>query len=203
MPPTYPRSVRRITLVGLIVSSVVQTAAAQYPYSPWVPQPQFNYAAFPPIRHAVPFHRQQTMVWCWVAAAKMVAEFYGRQPVPDQCEMLQMQYRAPCCQNPAVCTQPGHISQVQGLIAHFGCRFSGVTRPGDGPALYNALQRGPIVLHTRQGAGHFVVATGMRLTPTPAGPLGIVLIHDPLAGPDREINLPTLWQMWDAALVVY
>lgn len=169
---------------------------------PSVPDQQGDNDKFPPIRHAVPFHRQQTMVWCWVAAAKMVAEFYGRRPVPDQCTMLQMQYGAPCCQNPGWCSRGGHITEIQALLARFGGRYSGLAAPADGYALYNALKRGPIVMHTRQGAGHFVVATGMRIITTASGPLGMVSINDPFVG-KYEVAFPDLMQTWDLALVVY
>jgi hypothetical protein len=142
------------------------------------------------------------MVWCWVAAAKMVAEFYGRQPVPDQCAMLQMQYGAPCCQNPQLCSRGGHITEIQALIARFGGRVSSVALPANGFVLYDALRRGPIVMHTRQGSGHFVVATGMRIASTPAGPLGMVSINDPFIG-QYEVSFPNLMKVWTAALVVY
>lgn len=173
------------------------TGHAQYPY-----QPPFDYSKYPPIHHAVPFHPQQTQVWCWVAAAKMVAEFYGRQPVPDQCAMLQMQYGAPCCQNPQLCSRGGYINEIQALIGRFGGRFSTVAPPANGFVLYDALMRGPIVMHTRQGAGHFVVATGMRVVPSPVGPLGMVSISDPYFG-QYEVDFPSLMQAWTAALVVY
>jgi Papain-like cysteine protease AvrRpt2 len=160
-----------------------------------------QYPNFPPISHDVPFHAQNTMVWCWVAAAKMVAEYYARQSVPSQCEMLQMQYGVPCCQYPQQCTRAGSIFEIQALIARFGGRPSGIAPPADGFVLYDALRRGPIVMHTRQGAGHFVVATGMRVVPSSIGPLGIVAIHDPFFG-RYEVTFPDLMQAWTAALVV-
>jgi Papain-like cysteine protease AvrRpt2 len=178
-------------LAALIISP---SGSSQYAH--------FDYSSYPPIHHPVPFHAQRTMVWCWVAAAKMVAEYVGRRPVPSQCEMLQLQYGAPCCANPALCSRPGHISEIQGLIATFGGRYSRVSPPADGFALYHALRRGPLVLHTSQGAGHFVVATGMRVSRTPYGPLGVVSINDPLYG-RYEIDFPRLRQAWTAAVVVH
>ncbi len=185
--------------IFLLIALMLLTglSRAQYPYAA-----PFNYSQYPPIQHAVPFHQQQTMVWCWVAAAKMVAEYYSRHPVPSQCEMLQMQYRAPCCQNPNLCARGGYINEIQALIARFGGRTSGVSLPANGFVLYNALRRGPIVMHTRQGAGHFIVATGMRVDPTPGGPLGKVMINDPFSG-QYEVDFPNLLQAWTAALVVY
>lgn len=181
----------------LSLTLLAGTGQAQYSYSP-----PFDYNRYPPIHHAVPFHPQQTQVWCWVAAAKMVAEFYGRRPVPDQCAMLQLQYGAPCCQNSQLCSRAGHITEIQALIGSFGGRFSNVAPPANGLVLYDALRRGPIVMHTRQGAGHFVVATGMRVVPSPMGPVGMVSINDPYFG-QYEIDFPSLMHAWTAALVVY
>lgn len=181
----------------VLATCIAGVAQAQYGYPP-----PFDYSRYPPIQHNVPFHSQQTMVWCWVAAAKMVAEYYGRKPVPDQCAMLQLQYGAPCCQNPQLCSRGGYIAEIQALIGRFGGRYSTVSPPANGFALYNALRRGPIVMHTRQGAGHFVVATGMRIEPSAVGPLGVVAINDPYFG-QYEVDFPSLMQAWTAALVVY
>lgn len=190
--------INRLALsVFLSLTLLAGTGQAQYPYSP-----PFDYGRYPPINHAVPFHPQQTQVWCWVAAAKMVAEYYGRRPVPDQCAMLQLQYGAPCCQYPQLCSRAGHIAEIQALIRSFGGRSSNVALPANGFVLYNALRRGPIVMHTRQGAGHFVVATGMRVVPSPMGPMGMVAISDPFFG-QYETDFPSLMQAWTAALVVY
>ena len=186
---------RFLPVLALTLLALAGAGHAQY-------LPAFDYNRYPPIQHAVPFHQQNTMVWCWVAAAKMVAEFYGRRPVPDQCTMLQMQYGAPCCQNPQLCARGGHIVEIQALIGRFGGRFSNIAPPANGFVLYDALRRGPIVMHTRQGAGHFVVATGMRVVPSPIGPLGMVSVNDPFFG-QYEVDFPTLMQAWTAALVVY
>lgn len=164
-------------------------------------QPGFDYSQFPPIRHSVPFYRQDTMVWCWVAAAKMVADYFN-WGTPSQCEMLEMQYGAPCCVHPAYCHRPGHINEIQALVQRFGGRASIVSPPANGFMLYDALRRGPLVLHTVQGGGHFVVAVGMRVVPSPWGPLGIVSINDPFVG-RYDIEFPRLLAQWDAALVIY
>jgi hypothetical protein len=157
---------------------------------------------YAPIRHAVPFHAKNPMFECWLASARMVAEYYWRSPVPDQCAMLQMQSSTPCCQHPSLCMRGGGINEIQALIAYFGGHSSSVTAPSDGVVLYNLLRQGPIVIHTRQGAGHFIVATGMQIVPGPTGPLGIISINDPLFG-QYEIDFYRLMQTWNAALVIY
>jgi hypothetical protein len=187
-------------LLFVVALTLAVPAFGQYPYqsSP----PPFDYSRFPAIHHRVPFHAQDTMVWCWVAAAKMICEYYGRRPVPNQCEMLQMQYHAPCCQDPRLCSRAGQMGEVQALIARYGGRFSSAVPPADGFALYGVLRRGPILMQTRQGMGHAVVATGIRIVPSPIGPLGIVSINDPYYG-QYEITFPELINAWSAALLVY
>jgi hypothetical protein len=172
---------------------VGEGARAQFP----IPLPAFDYTRYPEIRHNVPLIRQDTVVWCWVAAAKMILDWRGSSP--NQCSMLQQQYGAPCCLNPALCARPGHIAEIGELIRRFGGRPSSVAPPANGFILYDALRRGPIVMHTREG--HFIVATGMRVEPSPYGPLGVVLINDPFRG-SFAVPFPELIMMWDAALVV-
>jgi hypothetical protein len=187
---------RRLGLSLLLPFALaIGTCNAQY-------GPLFNYSQYPAIQHNVPFHAQSTQVWCWVAVAKMVAEFYGRTSIPNQCAMLQIQYGAPCCQQPQLCMRAGHISEVQALIQRFGGRTSAVSPPANGFALYQALARGPIVMHTTQGSGHFIVATGMRIVATPYGPLGMVSISDPFNG-QYEIDFPSLAMQWTSAVVVF
>lgn len=188
----------RPSLVALASLLVVASLGALSPtYAQW----GFDYGRFPPIRHSVPFHRQETMVWCWVASAKMVSEYYNRR-TPSQCRMLEDVYGAPCCSAPDMCARGGYIAEIQNLIHRFGGRTSHVSPPGDGFALYATLRRAPIVLHTRQGQGHFVVATGMRVVPTQFGPLGVVSVNDPFFGV-YDVEFPRLLQAWNAALVVH
>jgi hypothetical protein len=206
MSTSVRKILKHLLLIGVFFAATLTLSIqtfSQYVYPPFPPAPpSFDYSQFPPIRHAVPFHRQDTMVWCWVAAAKMVSEYYGRRPVPSQCEMLQLQYGAPCCANPTLCSRAGFMPEIQMLVARFGGQFSSVAPPANGFVLYAALQRGPIVMQTRQGAGHAVVAVGMRLVRKSFGPLGMVSINDPLFG-QYEVEFPNLLKMWTAALVVY
>jgi hypothetical protein len=103
--------------------------------------------------------------------------------------------------NPAPCTVPGTIWQVQQLIQSFGLHATQIGPPTDGYVLLNLFKQGrPIVLHLAQG--HFVVASGIKVIATQGGPLGIVQILDPYYGP-YEIPLPNLYAQWDAAVYVY
>lgn len=148
----------------------------------------------------IPYERQDTMVWCWVAAAKMIARYYNVQ-TPSQCSMLQAQYGAPCCGNPAMCTRPGYIGEIQALIASFGLRYSVMGPPADGWTLLALFKQGhPIVLYVNNS--HFVVASGIKVVATPQGPLGIVRILDPYSGPYEE-PLTSLYMRWGASIYVY
>jgi hypothetical protein len=148
----------------------------------------------------VPYEQQQTIVWCWVASARMVARYYNVS-TPSQCQMLQAQYGAPCCSQPHLCARAGHISEIQALIASFGLRYSTVAPRVDGWTLLSIFKRGhPVVMHVDNS--HFVVAVGMRVVATPQGPLGIVRILDPFRGV-HEQDLPSLYSRWDAAVYVF
>jgi hypothetical protein len=178
-----------LAIMAILAAGLPRTAGAQF-NGPVLDQAYLN----------VPFERQDTLVWCWVAAAKMVARYYNVQ-TPSQCQMLQAQYRAPCCSNPAMCTRPGYITEIQALIASFGLRFSQLGPPTDGWSLLSLFKRGsPVVLYVNNS--HFVVASGMRVVGTHGGPVGVVRILDPYSGPYEE-PLPSLYQRWGAALYVF
>lgn len=148
----------------------------------------------------VPYEPQQTLVWCWVASARMVARYFNRQ-APSQCEMLQQQYGAPCCSNPQFCWRGGYINEIQQLIGNFGLHYSAMGPPTDGYSLLALFRQGrPVVIHLRQG--HFAVASGIRVMATPMGPLGVVRVLDPFYG-IQDVNLPILYSQWDAGLYVY
>jgi hypothetical protein len=129
----------------------------------------------------VPFVRQDTLVWCWVAAAKMVAESLGNS-TPSQCEMLEDQYGAPCCSQPWRCNRPGHISEIQGLINTFGHSLTDLSTSGTAQDLFDALQDSEAPLVAWVDGSHFVVITGMKIVPTPFGPMAMVRINDPIRG---------------------
>ena len=149
----------------------------------------------------VPYEKQDTIVWCWAAVARMVARYYN-VAAPSQCSMLEARYGLPCCNNPGnICTQIGSIWQIQDLIQGFGLQTSSLGPPSNGWALLNIFKSGrPVVIHLVQG--HFVVAAGMRVIATPQGPLGIVRILDPYYGVS-DIPLPQLYAQWDVALYIH
>lgn len=133
------------------------------------------------VQYTVPFHRQDTLVWCWVASAKMVVEALGKR-APTQCEMLRKVYGAPCCSNPQLCFRGGHITEIQNLISTFGLSATEIETSGDGFSFFNDLKDSGAPLVAWVDGSHFVVITGMRIVPSAAGPWGIVRIHDPIRG---------------------
>ena len=182
---------RRIAILffPLVIGGSVRHASAQFPGS-ILDQAYLNIQIEP----------QQTIEWCWVASARMVATYFNKK-TPPQCAMLQAQYGAPCCSNPGLCTVPGHIAQVQQLIQSFGLHASQMGPPVNGYALLSLFKNGhPIVIHLAMG--HFVVASGIRVVATPAGPLGIVRILDPYYGA-QDVPLPQLYTQWDAGVYVF
>jgi hypothetical protein len=188
-----PRRMLLLVFLLIMAAGSLSKSEAQVPPGPVLDQ------AYLPIQ----IEPQQTLAWCWVASARMIANYYNKQ-TPPQCMMLQEQYGAPCCANPGqVCTQDGTIYQVQQLIQTFGLQASMIGRPANGLEILNWFKQGhPIVLHVIiNGLGHFVVASGMQVVQTPGGQLGIVRILDPFFGP-QEVPLPQLYQMWDAAVYV-
>src|SRR5690606_35096701 len=83
--------------------------------SPSLAQPFSQGPVIDEVQLRVPFHRQDTLVWCWVASAKMVVEAIGEE-APTQCQMLEQVYGAPCCTQPWRCARAGHITEIQNLI---------------------------------------------------------------------------------------
>jgi hypothetical protein len=148
----------------------------------------------------VPFVRQDTLVWCWVASAKMVAEALGRK-TPSQCEMLQQQYGAPCCTQPWLCNRPGYITEIQALIENFGFSLTELSTYGTAQDIFDALREtsSPIVAWVDRS--HFVVITGMKVVPSAFGPLGIVRINDPIRGRFDQ-DWPTFARRLGAVLYV-
>ncbi len=144
----------------------------------------------PPIDIPIQNIRQETNVWCWVAVSQQIIMYtQGPQSTPPQCALVAIANNTPpqtCCSgyNP-LCVRTGSIPQIQGLIAHFGGRYSGVAPPADPMTLYRTLSSGkPIILQVRTGmqSAHVVVLRGMSFMPTQYGRVEPVLhINDPMA----------------------
>ncbi|WP_372422933.1 papain-like cysteine protease family protein [Salinarimonas chemoclinalis] len=150
---------------------------------------------------SVPYHRQDTVVWCWVASAKMAAETVGL-PTPSQCQMLELAYGAPCCRRPDLCLRPGHISEISRLVGMFGGRIGTLEISRWAPDFITHLRRTgrPIVAHV--DGSHFVVITGMDVYQTPNGGWAVVSYHDPLVAPGMKQDWPLFAQRMSVVLAV-
>lgn len=169
------------TWITSAMRSTAFTAIATLATSPAVGQPFWNGPVTERIQFSVPYHRQDTLVWCWVASAKMVVEALGKR-APSQCDMLQKVYGAPCCANPALCARAGHIVEIQNLISTFGLATSEIDTYGDGFSFFKIMKESGTPIIAWVDGSHFVVITGMRIVPSQVGPWGIVRIHDPIRG---------------------
>lgn len=151
----------------------------------------------------VPNVTQNTPQWCWVAVAEMVIRYLHLGAGFNQCAMLQDTYRAPCCVQPAMCNRPGHMAEIQNLIARYGGRWSSMAPALDPNSIALHLsQNRPIIAFVRlpmQDVGHFVVIRGIRNTPL--GPQ--VLINDPLSWVPSTVSLAQFYQYWQASIVVW
>lgn len=149
------------------------------------------------VSHLVPLHRQDTLVWCWVATAKMLIEALNRSPAPSQCELLSMQYQVPCCMDARICFRVGHIAEISNLLKNFSNRGSRLDFMTTAEKFYEMIRLNPIVINTKEGGGHFVVATGMRYENSK----WIVSINDPYKG-SYETDYESLRLISNALLVI-
>jgi len=204
----------------IVLCVLLSNAAQAQPFFYPPPPPPFAYSPIyvqppptPPLQrprsrlgdsvdHNLVFSPQQTMVWCWVATAKMLIEGHTKQPAPTQCEMLALQYNAPCCIAPHMCSRVGHIVEIQALVARFGIRLSNVEAPPTPKRFFRKLRGGPIGIHTIEGGGHFVVAGAMQEHRTEYGSTWDVTILDPFRGVYR-IDYEQLRLKMDAILVIH
>lgn len=175
----------------------------------WIADPSVVRAQVPPpIDLGIRNIPQETPVWCWAAVAQQVIAWITGG-APAQCQLVGLAYGAPpdaCCFNPHGCMVTGHFQHIQGLIAHFGGRYSSLNRPTDPFTLYRTLDAGRAVILAVQNtpfAGHVVVLTGMEWMPTPFGLQPILYINDPMGHFTRPVAFQQLLPIWRAAIVVH
>lgn len=164
----------------------------------------------PPIDLPIQNIPQETEVWCWAAVAQqIVLASRGPQATPPQCALVAMANGAPpgaCCggYNPA-CVRTGSISQIQGIIAQFGGRFSTYAPPADPMTLYRTLASGRAIilqLRTGQQSAHVVVVRGMAFMPSPAGVQPVLFINDPMSMFTQPVPFAQIAPIWMSAIVV-
>lgn len=153
---------------------------------------------------------QETQVWCWAAVAQqIIVALNGRRNAPSQCEMVALANNASpqlCCNFPQQCLVTGSLQQIQGLIAHYGGRYSSIAPPADPMVIYNTLVSGRAIIMAVQStpySGHVVVIRGMRWVPTQFGLQPELLINDPMSYFAQSVPFRNIAAFWQAAIVVY
>ena len=164
----------------------------------------------PPVDIPIQNIPQETGVWCWAAVAQqIIAATQGPMNTPAQCALVAMANGAPpgaCCSFPnAACVRTGSIQQIQGLIAHFGGRYSVYSPPANAMALYQTLASGrPVILQLQAGpgVGHVVVVRGMSFMPTLHGFEPVLHVNDPMAVYTQPVPYSKIAPIWASAIVV-
>jgi hypothetical protein len=170
-------------------------------------QPQVNAN---PIDLGIPNLPQETDVWCWAAVTRQILVTLQGHTAPQQCELVAAASGAHpgyCCGNFNNCRRTGGLHEIQQLIAHYGGRYSNLALPTDPMTLYNTIAMRRAVIMAVQmspyGPGHVVVIRGMRIVPTPMGPMALLLINDPMAWFSQEVPYQQLLPYWRSAIVVH
>lgn len=163
----------------------------------------------PPVDLGIQNIPQETPVWCWAAVAQQIIfALRGPNGTPPQCGLVAIASNAPpqyCCQMPTPCMRTGHLQEIQGLILHFGGRFSSIAPPADPMTIYRTLaSRRAIIMavQTSPFSGHVVVIRGMAWVPTPMGVQPVLFVNDPMGFFTQPIPFMDILPYWSAAIVV-
>ena len=164
----------------------------------------------PPVNIPIQNITQETQVWCWAAVAQQIIySLNGPMNTPPQCALVAMANGAhpqACCggYNPQ-CVRTGSIPQIQGLISHFGGRYSLYSPPADPMTLYRTLSSGsPIILEVRTGLqnSHVVVLRGMQFVQSRFGIEALLYINDPLSYFTQPVPFSQIAPIWMSSIVV-
>jgi hypothetical protein len=131
----------------------------------------------------VPFHRQNTQVWCWAASIAMVSQFFTGRPIED-CQVLSLYDQAfggpgTCCSGDRRCmrgSMPGEIGPI--LTNIFGLQASTLSRGLSWNEFVMHIDNGKPVIAwfwNSPSSAHVVVLSGYDDS-------GNVVILDPMAG---------------------
>lgn len=176
-----------------------------------------------PVRVEVPFVRQHTGMWCWLAVAEMALR-YKKGASPPQCRLADLAFALPpgsCCK-PGRCQKGASLNVIKELLAK-----RGVKSRLQGPEIsfeevYNLLEKRNIfivrlVRRSRsmirvgpKSLGHVVVLRGVRFVPPPPRsplaiqnrPMPLVLINDPRFFRPIEVPFVDVASNWEGMLVV-
>ena len=130
----------------------------------------------------VPFHRQNTIVWCWAATIAMIGEYVTGHSAED-CEVLSAYDRAfggpgNCCEFPRRCTRTGSSQEMKFILGNiFGMSGYHHVRPLRFREIMNEIDNDrPFIVALRSSfSGHVVVVSGYKAPKK-------VIILDPISG---------------------
>lgn len=149
--------------------------------------PHTDVRTFAPVELSVPLYMQETDVWCWAAAARMVIAYYrGEGETPPQARLVELILDLPegHCQNspmPAECVEASESYFVAMLMRIGGARQVREVSALDALGVYAALdQRNVIVAEMRTGEEltHVIVIRGVWVRDKAAFEID-VLVNDP------------------------
>jgi hypothetical protein len=162
----------------------------------------------PPINLGIQNISQETLMWCWAAAAQQIIYWKTGMSLP-QCNLVAQAKGAHpnvCCSNFQNCLVPGNFNDIQSLLFQNGAGYSSLSLPANPMILYNTLaaNRAVILFLNKpfQNIGHFVVLTGMEWVNDPIyGLVPVVYINDPMAYYTQPLAFNNLIGLWQAAIV--
>jgi predicted double-glycine peptidase len=131
----------------------------------------------------VPFHRQNTQMWCWAASIAMVSEYFTGRPIED-CEVLSLYDRAlqgpgTCCMGDSRCMRGSMPNEIGPILTNiFGLRVQTLSRGLSWQELVSNIDNGkPVIawVWNSPSSAHVMVLVGYD-------EYGSVIVLDPMAG---------------------
>lgn len=116
----------------------------------------------------IPYYKQQTEVWCWLATTQMIAAYYNKYY--EQCQLVSYAMNYSCCADVYPCVRPaGNIDNMTMLMQYIGLHGTQYNRSLSEQEIINAIDNNhPIIagsINWYAGSGHVVVISGYQRTP--------------------------------------
>lgn len=163
----------------IILLFAIVTGCSSRPTAPWRTQSENSIAKL-----VVPFHAQNTPVWCWAATIAMVVDYVHGYSI-DDCQVLSeydktMGGLGRCCIYPAECFRAGSTLEMTIILREiYNVHSTPFLRPlSFGELRANIDRRRPMIaaLQKPSGWGHVVVIAGYSYD-------GGVYVLDPIFKP--------------------
>lgn len=153
---------------------------------------------------------QDTLIWCWVATARMVIKYYNEGDAPRQCEILQdITPGAPpgyCCSNKKLCMRSGQLYEIQNVIKRYTGLDSVIKNSlPTSNDIATALEKNRLIIaatYTGPMAGHVVLIKGIRKTTRNGVKTTQILINDPMEHKAKVVSFAEFKKRWKQSIVV-